>query len=40
MPDAQLIELTPYGKRWQLWGNGVKGTEADAIIEQLYGPQS
>ncbi len=30
--------LTPYGKRWQLWGNGIKGAEADRIIDELYGP--
>lgn len=29
--------LTPDAKRWQLWGKGVRGAEADAIVEQLYG---
>lgn len=28
--------LTADGKRWQLWGRGIRGSEADAIIAELY----
>lgn len=38
-PGLQRNVLTPDAKRWQLWGKGVRGTEADAIITELYGPQ-
>ncbi len=37
-PGLKRNELTPYAKRWQLWGNGIKGVEADRIIDELYGP--
>ncbi len=37
-PGLKRNELTPYGKRWQLWSLGVKGAEADKIVEDLYGP--
>jgi hypothetical protein len=30
-------ELTRYAKRWQLWGLGVKGDEADELLAGLYG---
>jgi hypothetical protein len=29
--------LTVYAKRWQLWGLGVKGDEADELLAGLYG---
>lgn len=38
-PGLQRNVLTPDGKRWQLWGKGVKGHVAEAIITDLYGPQ-
>lgn len=36
-PRLQRNQLTPDAKRWQLWGKGIKGAEADAIIAELYG---
>lgn len=31
--------LTPNGKRWQLWDRGIRGAEADKVIEQMYGSE-
>lgn len=31
-------ELTPNGKREHLYGKGIRGAEAEAVVEQLYGP--
>lgn len=28
--------LTVDGKRWQLWGKGVRGKAADEVIEKVY----
>lgn len=39
-PGLRRNELTPYTKRLQLAAVGVRGVEADAIVEQLYGPQT
>jgi len=39
-PSLKRNELTPAGKRRQLWGKGVRGADADKIIEDLYGPQN
>lgn len=39
-PGLRRNVLTPNGKRWQLWGKGIKGADADKIIDELYGPQS
>lgn len=32
----QRNTLTADGKRWQLWGKGIKGIAADEIINALY----
>ena len=35
-PGLRRNELTPDGKRWQLWGKGIRGAQADAIIDELF----
>lgn len=35
-PSLRRNTLTEEAKRWQLWGKGVRGEEADRIIDQLY----
>lgn len=35
-PGLQRNILTADEKRWQLWGKGIRGSEADAIIAELY----
>lgn len=35
-PALRTNVLTEFAKRWQLWGKGIKGREADEIIEKLY----
>lgn len=38
-PGLQRNVLTPSAKRWQLWGKGVRGADAETIITELYGLQ-
>lgn len=40
MESLQRNELTRDGKRWQLWGKGVRGKAADEIIEKIYPPDT
>lgn len=35
-PSLERNILTESGKRWQLWGKGIKGKEAEKIIKELY----
>lgn len=35
-PGLRRNELTPDGKRWQLWGKGIRGKEADEVIRKVY----
>lgn len=35
-PALRANTLTSFAKRWQLWGNGVRGEAADEIIGLLY----
>lgn len=35
-PTLRRNELTFEAKRWQLWGKGVRGADADAILRLLY----
>jgi hypothetical protein len=35
--NLKRSELTVYAKRWQLWGLGIKGTDADELLARLYG---
>lgn len=39
-PSLKRNVLTQYGKRWQLWGNGIRGAAAEEVIDALYGPHS
>lgn len=36
-PGLMRSELTPDGKRSQLWGLGIRGADADRIMSDLYG---